>query len=66
MVGVIAAYVTHAPGVEYLVGAFLAGFAARLLSGRLPGMAGEAKLHAIEMFVPLHFSIAACTCRRAR
>ncbi len=59
MVGVIAAYVTSALGAEYLLGAFLAGFAARLLRARLPGMASEANLHAIEMFasffVPFYF-----------
>lgn len=59
MVGVVAAYVTFALGVEYLLGAFLAGFAARMLRGRLPGMASERNLHAIEMFasffVPFYF-----------
>ena len=59
MVGVVAAYVTAALGVEYLLGAFLAGFAARLLRERLPGMASKANLHAIEMFasffVPFYF-----------
>jgi Kef-type K+ transport system membrane component KefB len=59
MVGVVAAYVTSALGVEYLLGAFLAGFAARLLRERLPGMASRSNLHAIEMFasffVPFYF-----------
>ncbi len=59
MVGVLASYVTFALGVEYLLGAFLAGFAARMLRARLPGMASEANLHAIEMFasffVPFYF-----------
>jgi len=55
----VAAYVTFSLGVEYLLGAFLAGFAARMLRARLPGMASEANLHAIEMFasffVPFYF-----------
>ncbi len=59
MVGVVAAYVTSALGVEYLLGAFLAGFAARMLRERLPGMASKANLHAVEMFasffVPFYF-----------
>lgn len=59
MVGVIAAYATYRIGVEYLLGAFLAGFAARMLRSRLPGMVSDANLHAIEMFssffVPFYF-----------
>ncbi len=59
MVGVVAGYITSALGVEYLLGAFLAGFAARLLRARLPGMASKANLHAIQMFasffVPFYF-----------
>ncbi len=59
MVGVIAAYLTYQLGVYYLMGAFLAGFTARLLHRRLPALASDENLHAIQMFasffVPFYF-----------
>jgi Kef-type K+ transport system membrane component KefB len=59
MVGLIAAYLTYQLGVYYLVGAFLAGFTARLLHRRLPKLASDENLHAIQMFasffVPFYF-----------
>ena len=59
MVGVVAAFATYKLGVYYLVGAFLAGFIARLLRKRLPGLASTENLHAIQMFasffVPFYF-----------
>jgi Kef-type K+ transport system membrane component KefB len=59
MVGLIAAYVTKQLGVYYLVGAFLAGFIARLLRDRLPELASDDNLHAIKLFasffVPFYF-----------
>lgn len=59
MVGLIAAYLTYQLGVYYLVGAFLAGFIARMLRRRLPTMASDANLHAIQLFasffVPFYF-----------
>lgn len=59
MVGVIAAFLTYSLGVYYLVGAFLAGFIAKLLKERVPTLASEANLHAIRMFasffVPFYF-----------
>jgi Kef-type K+ transport system membrane component KefB len=59
MLGVIAAFLTHEIGVYYLVGAFLAGFIARLLKPRLPRLASDANLHAVRMFasffVPFYF-----------
>lgn len=59
MVGVIAAYLTYQLGVYYLVGAFLAGFIAKLLRERMPRLASDANLHAIQMFasffVPFYF-----------
>jgi Kef-type K+ transport system membrane component KefB len=59
MVGLIAAYLTYQLGVYYLVGAFLAGFAARMLHRRLPKLASDENLHAIQMFasffVPFYF-----------
>lgn len=59
MVGVISAYLTYQLGVYYLVGAFLAGFVAKLLRDRMPLLASDANLHAIQMFasffVPFYF-----------
>lgn len=59
MVGVVAAFATYKLGVYYLVGAFLAGFIARLLRKRIPGLASTENLHAIQMFasffVPFYF-----------
>jgi Kef-type K+ transport system membrane component KefB len=59
MVGLIAAYVTYRLGVYYLMGAFLAGFTARLLHKRLPALTSDENLHAIQMFasffVPFYF-----------
>jgi len=59
MVGLIAAYITKQLGVYYLVGAFLAGFVARLLRERLPELASDDNLHAIRLFasffVPFYF-----------
>jgi Kef-type K+ transport system membrane component KefB len=59
MVGVVAAYLTYQLGVYYLVGAFLAGFVAKMLKKRLPMLASDDNLHAIQMFasffVPFYF-----------
>lgn len=59
MVGLIAAYVTYQLGVYYLVGAFLAGLIARLLRKRMPMLASDENLRAIQMFasffVPFYF-----------
>jgi len=59
MVGLIAAYITYHLGVYYLVGAFLAGFIARLLRQRMPLLASDQNLRAIQMFasffVPFYF-----------
>lgn len=59
MVGVLAAYLTYQLGVYYLVGAFLAGFIARLLRQRMPMLASDENLHAIQMFasffIPFYF-----------
>ncbi|HEY2187987.1 MAG TPA: cation:proton antiporter, partial [Caldimonas sp.] len=59
MIGVVAAFATYKLGVYYLVGAFLAGFIARLLRDRLPGLASDDNLHAIQkfasFFVPFYF-----------
>jgi Kef-type K+ transport system membrane component KefB len=59
MVGLIASYLTYQLGVYYLVGAFLAGFVARLLRRRMPLLASDENLRAIQMFasffVPFYF-----------
>jgi Kef-type K+ transport system membrane component KefB len=59
MVGVISAFLSYQLGVYYLVGAFLAGFIARLLRSRMPLLASDENLHAIKMFasffVPFYF-----------
>jgi Kef-type K+ transport system membrane component KefB len=59
MVGLIAAYLTDEIGVHYLVGAFLAGFIARMLRNRMPGLASHENLRAIQLFasffVPFYF-----------
>jgi Kef-type K+ transport system membrane component KefB len=59
MVGIIAAFLTYQLGVYYLVGAFLAGFVAKLLRVRMPNLASDENLHAIRMFasffIPFYF-----------
>lgn len=59
MVGLIAAYLTKQLGVYYLVGAFFTGFAARQLQERMPTLASENNLHAVQLFasffVPFYF-----------
>jgi Kef-type K+ transport system membrane component KefB len=59
MVGLISAYLTYKLGVYYLVGAFLAGFIARLLRERMPLLASDDNLHAVKLFasffVPFYF-----------
>jgi Kef-type K+ transport system membrane component KefB len=59
MVGLIAAYLTKQIGVYYLVGAFLAGLAARQLREKMPNLASEENLHAVKLFasffVPFYF-----------
>jgi len=59
MVGLIASYVTESIGVHVLVGAFLAGFIARLLRQRMPRLASDENLRAIQLFasffVPFYF-----------
>jgi Kef-type K+ transport system membrane component KefB len=59
MVGMVAAYVTFHLGVYYLVGAFIAGLAARLLRDRMPKLASFENIHALRLFatffVPFYF-----------
>ena len=59
MVGLVGAFVTFKLGVYYLVGAFIAGLAARLLQVRMPTLASPDNLHALRLFatffVPFYF-----------
>jgi Kef-type K+ transport system membrane component KefB len=59
MVAVLAAFVTLRLGVYYLVGAFVVGITAQRFRERLPAIASEQMLHAVEVFasffVPFYF-----------
>jgi Kef-type K+ transport system membrane component KefB len=59
MVAIVCAFVTRRLGVYYLVGAFLVGIAAQRFRERLPAIASEQMLHAVEVFasffIPFYF-----------
>jgi Kef-type K+ transport system membrane component KefB len=59
MVGLICAVITEMLGVYYLVGAFVAGLVARLLSKRLTTLASPTNLKALQLFasffIPFYF-----------
>ena len=59
MLAVVAAYVTKALGVYYLVGAFLVGASAQFFRERLPALSSESLVHAVEsfasVFAPFYF-----------
>jgi len=59
MVGFAAAFVTDKLGVEYLLGAFLAGLIARLMERRVPLLASHDNMHAVKLFssffLPFYF-----------
>jgi Kef-type K+ transport system membrane component KefB len=59
MIGFAAAFVTEKLGVEYLLGAFLAGLVARLLENRVPQLASHDNLRAVKLFssffLPFYF-----------
>jgi Kef-type K+ transport system membrane component KefB len=59
MLAVLCAVVTHRMGVYYLVGAFVVGVTAQRFRERLPAMASEQMLHAVEVFasffIPFYF-----------
>lgn len=59
MVGLIAAYLTKEIGVYYLVGAFFTGLAARQLQEKMPKLASDENLRAVQLFasffVPFYF-----------
>lgn len=62
MMAVVVAYATRQLGAYYLVGAFLVGIAARRFRIRLPAVASERMLHAVEtfasFFAPFYFFVA--------
>lgn len=59
MIAVLCAFVTRRLGVYYLVGAFVVGIAAQRFRERLPAIASDQMLHAVEVFasvfVPFYF-----------
>jgi Kef-type K+ transport system membrane component KefB len=59
MTGFAAAFVTDRLGVEYLLGAFLAGLVVRLLEQRAPQLASQDNQHAVKLFssffLPFYF-----------
>ena len=59
MVAIVCAFVTRRLGVYYLVGAFLVGIAAQRFRERLPAIASDRMLHAVEVFasffIPFYF-----------
>lgn len=68
MVAILCAFVTRRLGVYYLVGAFIVGITAQRFRERLPAMASEQMLHAVELFasffVPFYFFSAGLHLRR--
>ncbi len=68
MIAVACAFVTRELGVYYLVGAFVVGMAAQRFRERLPALASEQLIHAVEMFstffVPFYFFSAGLNLRR--
>ncbi len=68
MIAVACAIVTRELGVYYLVGAFVVGMAAQRFRSRLPALASEQMVHAVEMFasffVPFYFFNAGLQIRR--
>jgi len=59
MMALLAAFVTRELGAYYLVGAFVVGMVAQRYRERLPSMASEHTLHAVEVFasffIPFYF-----------
>ena len=59
IVAVLTAYVTRALGAYYLIGAFVVGLTAQRFRERMPAIASERMVHAVEVFasffVPFYF-----------
>ncbi len=68
ILAVMCAMATRKMGVYYLVGAFIVGVAAQRLREKLPAMASERMLHAVEsiasLFIPFYFFHAGLSLRR--
>ena len=68
MVAVVCAFVTRELGVYYLVGAFVVGMAAQRFRERLPAIASEEMIRAVELFasffIPFYFFNAGVQLRR--
>lgn len=68
MIAVLCAFATRELGVYYLVGAFVVGMTAQRFRERLPALASEQLIHAVEMFasffVPFYFFNAGLRLRR--
>lgn len=68
MIAVLCAFATRELGVYYLVGAFVVGMTAQRFRERLPALASEQMIHAVEMFasffVPFYFFNAGLQLRR--
>ncbi len=68
MVAVVCAFVTRELGVYYLVGAFVVGMAAQRFRERLPAIASEEMIRAVELFasffIPFYFFNAGLQLRR--
>jgi len=68
MIAVLAAFITRRLGVYYLVGAFVVGVVAQRFRERLPAIASDQTLHAVEVFasffIPFYFFDAGLHLRR--
>ena len=68
MLAVLCAFVTRRLGLYYLVGAFIVGIAAQRFRERLPALASDQMLHAVEVFasffIPFYFFNAGLHLRR--
>ena len=68
ILAVMCAMATRKMGVYYLVGAFIVGVAAQRLREKLPAMASERMVHAVEsiasLFIPFYFFHAGLSLRR--
>lgn len=69
MIAVVSAMITRKLGVYYLVGAFVVGIIAQRFRERLPAIASERMLHAVEsfasIFVPFYFFHAGLVLQRS-
>ncbi len=68
MLAVLCAFLTRRLGLYYLVGAFIVGIAAQRFQERLPAIASQQMLHAVEVFasffIPFYFFHAGLELRR--